>query len=278
MSKARYAKTKKTTLSTKLKERETNKKVKPKPKRKEKVQKDSISKVISEKTPTFSTYLILILLFIVAGLLYYITPDSITISTLEPEITEEDIREIVVEVLEEYDIADEEVVEEVVETVEESTEEEETETVTTTSRGDSSTRSTTTTTTTLTGYRVTSYYPGDAYGSGKKTGSGLTTSDFGTTTVEGKTVYTYKGKLVAAAATEELLASGYSKNGGNVRQEGKYYFSYYDEISICINGTWYDCIILDSCGASMWTGEYRIDLFVTNASNLVNASNVSVSI
>ena len=41
----------------------------------------------------------------------------------------------------------------------------------------------------LKGYRVTSYYPADNYGSNNTTGSGKTTNDFTLLNVNGKTVY-----------------------------------------------------------------------------------------
>lgn len=93
-----------------------------------------------------------------------------------------------------------------------------------------------------------------------------------------KNVYTYKGKIVVAAATEELLKSGYNVKGGGTRQEGKHYFKYYDELQLQIDGKWYDCVVLDSCGASMWSGEFRVDIYVPSASNVINRSNVSVKI
>ena len=135
--------------------------------------------------------------------------------------------------------------------------------------------------TSLTNYRVTSYYPGDGCNSGTVTGSGKRTSDFKTKTVEGKQVYTYNDKIVVAAATEELLREAQkgniklSRNGAS-RQDGKHYFSYYDEITININGNNYEAIVLDSCGAAMWEGEQRIDIFVPSASNVVDTTGVNV--
>lgn len=108
--------------------------------------------------------------------------------------------------------------------------------------------------------------------------SGKTINDFQTTIIEGKKVYTYKGKIVVAAATEELFKTGYSKNRANVRQTGKHYYNYYDEIKLCINGNTYDAIVLDSCGAAMWDGGHRIDLFVPSSSDVISASNVKVNI
>lgn len=62
---------------------------------------------------------------------------------------------------------------------------------------------------TLTGYRITSYYPSE---SSNTTGSGKTTNDFSFIDIGGKKVYSYQGKIVVAAATNELLKSGYSIN------------------------------------------------------------------
>lgn len=110
-------------------------------------------------------------------------------------------------------------------------------------------------------YRLTSFWNNDGYGTGSCTGSGLCEKDF---QVNSKGWYTYNGKLVLASATEELLRSGYNVRGGGTRQEGKHYFRYYDEVEIVIDDVIYKGIILDSCGAAMWTGETRMDLFVSS--------------
>lgn len=109
-------------------------------------------------------------------------------------------------------------------------------------------------------YRLTSFFYGDGYGTGRCTGTGLCVKDF---QVNELGWYVYKGKLVLAGATEELLRSGYSANGGNIRQDDKHYFKYYDEVTLEIDGVIYEGIILDSCGAASWWGETRIDLFVS---------------
>ncbi len=116
-------------------------------------------------------------------------------------------------------------------------------------------------------YRLTSYYTGDNTNSGSYVGAGIHTREF---KINSKGWYTYKGKLVLAGATEELLRSGYSVKGGNVRQEGKHYFRYYDTVKLEIDGIIYDGIIIDSCGASMWYGETRLDLFVSNKASAVD--------
>ena len=99
-------------------------------------------------------------------------------------------------------------------------------------------------------YRITSYYPAE---NSNTTGSGKTTNDFDLLNVEGKSVYSYQGRIVVAGATNELLKSGYNKNGSQNNQN-KHYFNYYDTGRMKINDKWYGFIVLDSCGASMWQG------------------------
>ena len=130
-------------------------------------------------------------------------------------------------------------------------------------------------------FRITSYYPGES-GVGRKTGSGLSTSDFDIIKIGNKSVYSFQGKVVVAAATEELLKV--AQNGGiklsrngKERQEGKHYFRYNDTLTINIDGQNYDAIVLDSCGASMWEGEKRIDIFVPSASNVVDRYDTTIS-
>lgn len=122
---------------------------------------------------------------------------------------------------------------------------------------------------TLEGYRVTSYYPGDNYKTGTKTGSGKTINDFNTMSINGKSVYTYKGKIVIAGATRALLKSGYNIKGAQQKQN-KHYFNYYDTGKIKLYGNWYDFIILDSCGAAMWKGYYRLDIFVPTPKDVID--------
>lgn len=117
-------------------------------------------------------------------------------------------------------------------------------------------------------YRLTSYYTEDGYGTTSCTGSGKCTNDF---QVNENGWYTYKGKLVVAAATYECLNSSYGACGKwNTPVEGRKYFKYYEEIQVVIDGTTYDAIVLDSCGASMYLDEDRIDLFVTNSSSAID--------
>lgn len=129
---------------------------------------------------------------------------------------------------------------------------------------------------TYSNYQITSYHPGDGYGSGTRTGSGKSISDFDTMMIGNKKVYTYKGKIVVATATEELYNTGYSLRNAQKRQEGKHYFRYYDELQINIDGTYYDAIVLDSCGASMWEGEFRVDIYVPTSSDIINRRNVDI--
>lgn len=128
---------------------------------------------------------------------------------------------------------------------------------------------------TLNGYRITSYYPADNYGTSNKTGSGKTTEDFNIININGKNVYTYQGRIVVAGATKELLKSGYNKNGSQ-KIQNKHYFNYYDTGRIKINDNWYGFIVLDSCGASMWEGYYRLDIFVPSKDNVIDTKNVEI--
>ena len=240
---------------------------------------------ISSVRPNRKHYLILPIFFIIIVALYYIVPDCITITVGIDEYKKEEIKEIVKEVLQE-----EESTPDILESTKEQSEEEQTneeqtnediehpkveETAKVTSRGGLNTREYTIK---LTGYRITSYHPGDNYASGTKTGSGKTINDFKTTNIGGKSVYTYNNKLVVAAATQELKSTGYNVNGSQTNQPDKHYFSYYDELQIQIDGVWYDAIVLDSCGASMWSGYYRIDLYVPSSSDVIDRSDVTIKI
>lgn len=127
-----------------------------------------------------------------------------------------------------------------------------------------------------TGYKITSYHPGDDYGSGTKTGSGFSIDDFDTMKIGDKTVYTYEGKIVVAAATEELLNTKYDVRGAKESQPDKYYFRYGETLQIKFDGNTYDAIVLDSCGASMWNGQYRIDIFVPSEQDIINNSDAEI--
>lgn len=119
-------------------------------------------------------------------------------------------------------------------------------------------------------YRLTSYYTGDGTGSGSCTGSGICTNQF---KVNDKGWYTYKGKLVVAAATNKCLNITKGSDACakyNTKVAGRKYFNYFDEIQVEIDGVKYDAIVLDSCGASMFVEEDRIDLFVANKSSVID--------
>ena len=110
----------------------------------------------------------------------------------------------------------------------------------------------------VTKYRLTSFYPNDELRTGDCTGSGFCSWDFG---INEKGWYTYKGKLVIAAATTYL-----QKKFGT--KEGRTYFKYYDEIDITIDGKVYKGIILDTCGACY--KDQRIDLFVKDSNSVID--------
>ena len=109
-------------------------------------------------------------------------------------------------------------------------------------------------------YRLTSFWANDGYETGSCTGSGLCTSDFN---VNDKGWYTYQGKLVLAGATSVCLKTKSGVCGKwNEAKEGRIYFDYYDVVTLNIDGVDYEGIVLDTCGASMYLEEERLDLFV----------------
>lgn len=209
----------------------------------------------------------ILLLFIISiiGLyyLYLIAPDVITISISLKDQQKEEIKSIVREVINEEKQKENKTV---------STETQQTNNVT--SRSSVSTRKFIN----YTNYRVTSYHPGDKCLSTDTTGSGKTTNDFTLKTICGKQVYTYKDKIVVAAATQELYNTGYNKNNSQTKQMDKHYFKYYDTFKIILDGKEYEAIVLDSCGAAMWQGEYRIDIYVPDSNNVLNRSNVTIKV
>ena len=227
------------------------------------------------KSKQYRKYLIqLVLIIIFLTGLYFVLPESITINTEIKEEQKEQIENIVRNTMQE----EQEKIKQKEEKEKEKEETTEVEKQETTSRSSLNTRQETTEVTkedkSLTGYRITSYYAGDGYGTNNRTGSGKTTADFSTITISGKKVYTYQGKIVIAAATYELLNTGYSVNGAQTQQT-KHYFHYYDTGKINIDGTFYDFIVLDSCGASMWLGYYRFDIMVPSNSDTINRYNVT---
>lgn len=234
--------------------------------------KSKSKKYIKSKRKEKYILLIIIFLFIIITL-YKIIPDAIYIKTELKECDEEKVKELIREVLEENRELSEKDTEELI--AEEIKEINSTNKVQVTSRGMTTIRENTSS---LGNFKITSYHPGDNCLSGTKTGSGKTINDFSTMKIENKNVYTYKGKIVVACATEELLKSGYNVKGGGTKQEGKHYFKYYDTGKLNIDGNWYEFIVLDSCGAAMWQGEKRIDIYVPDSNNIVNRSSVEAII
>lgn len=108
---------------------------------------------------------------------------------------------------------------------------------------------------------MTSFYFNDGYGTGSCTGSGLCEKDF---QVNSNGWYTYQGKLVLGTATRYLLKYGYAE------QSGIQYFSYYDTLTLNINGTDYEAIVLDSCGACM--RKNILDLFVSGKDSVITTN------
>lgn len=100
-------------------------------------------------------------------------------------------------------------------------------------------------------YRLTYYFTGDNTNSTDITASGIKTSQFETNE---NGWYTYKGKLVVATASKRLLSWDKYKNST------QRLFNLYDELTLEINGTKYEAIVLDVCGACMQSE--KIDLFV----------------
>lgn len=237
--------------------------------------------------PCRKKYIFIIFIFMMLIIyLYNIAPNSIEIKIAIDDLKKDEIKEIVREVLsEQQEQKDEsEIVDQVEakldaekEVIEEAVQEVKQEQQVTSRGGTTSRTDNTNSTSILTGYRVTSYYAGDECASGTKTGSGKSISDFSTMKVGNKTVYTYNGRIVTACATKELLNTGYSARGSQESQD-KYYFKYYQEFTLTIDGIDYPAICLDSCGAAMWKGEYRIDIFVPGSSDVINRSNVTAHI
>jgi hypothetical protein len=112
-------------------------------------------------------------------------------------------------------------------------------------------------------FRMTSYWTGDSGYTSSVTGSGKSAKDFA---INDNGWYTYNGKIVLAAATNECLNSRRGACGKwNTPIAGKHYFNYYDELEVMIDGNVYTGIVLDSCGACMFVkNEERLDLFVSS--------------
>lgn len=120
-----------------------------------------------------------------------------------------------------------------------------------------------------TGVRFTSYHVGDYSGSGTVTGSGLSIDDFD---INSEGWYTYEGKVVLAAATYACLESDSGACANyNELPDGYMIHGYWDEVSLFLNGTIYDGIILDSCGASFWDEPLqRYDIFVADKESVTD--------
>lgn len=103
--------------------------------------------------------------------------------------------------------------------------------------------------------RMTSYYPEEGE---TITASGLGINNF---QVNNKGWFTYNGKLVVATASNRLGSTSMKT------------YNLYDEITINIEGTDYEAIVLDVCGACQRSN--RIDLF---ASSVIYAKDINVII
>ena len=109
--------------------------------------------------------------------------------------------------------------------------------------------------------RATYYYPGDPTGSGEWVGAGIHISQFETNE---RGWYTFNGKVVLAAATNECLRSSHGPcRNWNEPSPSITYFNYGDIVTFYIDEVEYEGIILDTCGTSMM-GHNKIDIFVSN--------------
>jgi len=109
--------------------------------------------------------------------------------------------------------------------------------------------------------RITSYYPGDSYGSGTVTASGLAVEDF---VINEKGWFTYGGMLVMACATDNYNEDAVLPNSYKRYQLG-------DIITVVIDNVSYKAIIADICGASYWEEKHqRYDLFVSNSDSVID--------
>lgn len=101
--------------------------------------------------------------------------------------------------------------------------------------------------------RITSYWENDDCNSEDMTASGKSSKDF---QLNEKGWYTWNGKLVVATASTRL---------GRTNQRT---YKLYQELTLIINGTSYQAIVLDVCGACM--RDNRIDLFVKNKASMID--------
>ena len=109
--------------------------------------------------------------------------------------------------------------------------------------------------------RITSYFPGDDYGSGTITASGLKVSDF---EINENGWFTYHGMLVMACATTNynndlILPTSYKR------------YTLGSVITVVIDNVRYKAIIADICGASYWEEDaQRYDLFVKDNESTID--------
>lgn len=113
--------------------------------------------------------------------------------------------------------------------------------------------------------RFTSYHIGDYSGSTDTTASGLTINDF---EVNDFGWYTYQGKVVLAAATYGCLRATTGACGQYMSlPEGYSIHELFDEVTMYLNGTSYQGIVLDACGYCMRMNPneelQRYDIFVS---------------
>ena len=101
--------------------------------------------------------------------------------------------------------------------------------------------------------RLTSYWVNDDCNSEDITASGKSSKDF---QLNDKGWYTYNGKLVVATASHRL---------GRTNQRT---YKLYEELTLIINGTSYQAIVLDVCGACM--KDNRIDLYVKDRQHMID--------
>ena len=103
--------------------------------------------------------------------------------------------------------------------------------------------------------RLTSFYANDGCGTGSCTASGLCENNF---EINENGWYTYQGKLVIATASDRL---GYTEMQT---------YNLYDELTLNINGTNYQAIVLDVCGFCQI--DNRIDLFVSGKDSVIDTN------
>lgn len=101
--------------------------------------------------------------------------------------------------------------------------------------------------------RLTSYWVNDDCNSADMTASGKSSKDF---QLNDKGWYTYNGKLVVATASYRL---------GRTNQRT---YKLYEELTLIINGTSYEAIVLDVCGSCMIYN--RIDLYVKDKQHMID--------